>query len=177
MSELTRNNIKLKKYPLVFVLILLSAASLAFGQGENSSDSVKTSKGILKVEDDSKTIDGLQIAFKSLSLNKKLVFQYAGGEGEFVSIEKYFPQRNPNLIVFFVGAEAVSCIGQFFIVDVSNKKPLITEKFGNCSNNPHIDYCNQTLTLTFPQGASNDYYKTGDKEVWQYYNGKLRKLK
>jgi hypothetical protein len=94
-----------------------------------------------------------------------------------VSIEKHFPQKGSNLVVFFVGSEAVSCIGQFFIVDVSNKKPLITEKFGNCSNNPHIDYRNQTLTLTFPQGASNDYYKTGDKEVWQYYNGKLRKLK
>lgn len=176
MSELTRNNIKLKKYPLVFVLILLSAASLAFGQGKNSSDSVKTSKGILKVEDDSKTIDGLQIAFKSLSLNKKLVFQYAGGEGEFVSIEKYFPQINPNLIVFFVGAEAVSCIGQFFIVDVSGKKPLMTEKFGNCSNNPRMTYRNQILTITFSPGKANDYYKAGNKEVWQYNNGNLKQI-
>lgn len=144
MSELTRNNIKLKKYPLVFVLILLSAASLAFGQGKNSSDSVKTSKGILKIEDDSKTIDGLQTPFKSLS--------------------------------FFVGAEAVSCIGQFFIVDVSDKKPLMTEKFGNCGNNPRITYRSQTLTVTFLPGKANDYYKAGNKEVWQYSNGKLKQV-
>ena len=176
MSELTRKNIKLETYPLVFVLILLSAASLAFGQGKNPSDSVKTSKGILKIEDDSKTIDGLQTAFKSLSLNKKLVFRYAGGEGEFLSVEKYFPQKNPNLMVFFVGAEAISCIGQFFIVDVSGAKPLMTEKFGNCSNNPRVTYRNRILTITFSPGRANDYYKAGNKEVWQYGNGKLKQI-
>lgn len=176
MSELTRKNIKPETYRLVFVLILLSAASLAFGQGKNPPDFVKTSRGILKIEDDSKTIDGLQTPFKSLSLNKKPVFQYVGGEGEFVSIEKHFPQRNPNLIVFFVGAEAVSCIGQFFIVDVSGKKPLMTEKFGNCSNNPRMTYRNQILTITFSPGKANDYYKAGNKEVWQYNNGNLKKI-
>lgn len=176
MSELTRKNIKPKTCTLVFVLILLSAATLAFGQGKNPSEFVKTSKGILKIEDDTKTIDGLQTLFKSLSLNKKLVFRYAGGEGEFVTIEKYFPQKNPNLIVFFVGAEAVSCIGQFFIVDVSGAKSLMTEKFGNCSNNQRVTYRNQILTITFSPGRANDYYKAGNKEVWRYNNGKLKQI-
>ncbi len=130
----------------------------------------------MKIEDDAKTIDNSRIAFKSLSLNKKLVFRYAGSEGEFVSIKKYFPQKNPNLIIFFVGAEAVACIGQFFIVDVSGVKPLMTEKFGNCSNNPRITYRSQALTITFSPGKANDYYKAGNKEVWQYNNGKLKQI-
>ncbi|MBA3693176.1 MAG: hypothetical protein H0W77_07025 [Acidobacteria bacterium] len=149
MSELTRKNIRLKTYSLAFFLVLSSLTSNAFSQVKNSSQAVKTSKGILKIEDDAKTIDNSRIAFKSLSLNKKLVFRYAGSEGEFVSIKKYFPQKNPNLIIFFVGAEAVACIGQFFIVDVSGVKPLMTEKFGNCSNNPRITYRSQALTITY----------------------------
>ncbi len=177
MSELTRKNVKPKLYALIFVLILSSLTNFAFGQEKNSRESVETSKGVLKIEDDAKIIDGSETAFKSLSLDKKIVFRYVNSEGEFVSIEKYFPQKNPNLIIFFVGAEAVACIGQFFIVDVSGKKPLMTERFGNCSNNPQTDYRNQTLTLTFPKGRPDDYYKAGGKEVWQYKSGKLKKLK
>jgi len=177
MSELTSKYIRLKICQLVFTLLLSSLTGTASAQIESLREFVRTSKGILKIEEDSKTIGDLPAEFKSLTLNKKLIFRYVNNAGEFVSIEKYFPLKRPNLIIFFIGSEAVSCIGQFFIVDVSNKKPLITERFGNCSNNPQIDYRNQTLTLTFPQGATNDYYKTGDKKVWQYYNGKLRRLK
>lgn len=176
MSELTRKNIKSKLYALVFVLIFSSLTNLAFAQEKSSRESVETSKGVLKIEDDAKIIDGSETAFKSLSLDKKLVFKYVSSEGEFVSIEKYFPQKSPNLIIFFVGAEAVACIGQFFIVDVSGKKPQMTERIGNCSNNPRIIYRNQTLTITFPPGRANGYYKAGNREVWQYSNEKLKRV-
>lgn len=167
---------KAKTHLLVLAVILLIPVSVLLGQKKGTSDSVKTAKGVLKIEDDTKTIDNSPVEFKSLSLDKKLVFRRVNTEGEFVSIENYFPRKNPNLIVFFVGAEAVSCIGQFFIVDVSGRKPIITERFGNCSNNPQITARNQTLTVTFPPGIAVDYYKAGNKEIWRYSNGKLKQI-
>ncbi len=119
MSELTSKYIRLKICQLVFTLLLSSLTGTASAQIESSREFVKTSKGILKIEEDSKTIGDLPAEFKSLTLNKKLIFRYVNNAGEFVSIEKYFPLKRPNLIIFFIGSEAVSCIGQFFIVDVS----------------------------------------------------------
>ncbi len=109
-----------------------------------------------------------------VKLGNKVLFE---SEVEYGSIEAAFPQKNPSLILLSIGEGALACATHFYIVDVSKPKPFIDTAFGNCNPAPKVLYKNQTLTATFPDGRTDKgAYKYGRKEIWQYRDGKLRKI-
>lgn len=133
-------------------------------------DSVKTSKGELRLVKQIEDEDAAQVFIK---LGDQILLEAPYETADF---KKVAGENAPNLFLVFLGTDSLQCIGKFVVVDLS-QAAKVSKEFGNCSDAPQIIYQNQTLTLTFPDGAKDDgKYKIGKKEVWQYRGGQLKKL-
>ena len=157
---------------LVFILLL---PVILLPISVISQDSVKTSKGTLEIRESESEPE----TAKSLYLNNKKIFPEFTSAADFAMIEKSFPTKNPTLILINVGDGALVCGQKFMLLDVSGKKPFLSKKFGNCGAIQKTIYKNGVLTIYFPQGGEPDpgTYYVGKREIWQYLNRKLTKMK
>lgn len=155
---------------IVLFVLFLSCVSLA-QSGESVSDSRQTSQGELKIVKDAGA--GQVTAIK---LNDRTIFEpndyYDAGR-----IWRVFPENKPKLFLVELTNGSVACAAKYTIVDLSSKLATATEEFGNCGDAPLVVYNKRFLTVTFPAGSRRDTYKRGVKQVWQYTNQRLRKLK
>lgn len=155
---------------IILFVFFLSCVSLA-QSSELVSDSRQTSQGDLEIV---KNADVGQVT--AVKLNDKILFEpnnyYDAGR-----IWKVFPENKPKLFLIELSNGSIACAAKYIIVDLSGKSATATDEFGNCGDAPLVVYGKRFLTVTFPAGGRRDTYKRGVKQVWQYTNQKLRKLK
>lgn len=146
-------------------------AAGAQNAGEESLDSIETSKGKLRLVQRIEDVDAAQVLIK---LGDRILLETPHQTADFKDIAGANAQ---NLFLVFLGADSLECIGKFVVVDLSQAAAKTSAEFGNCSDAPRVEYQNQTLTMTFPDGTrTGGKYRIGKKEVWQYRGGRLKKL-
>lgn len=160
-----------KRYQTFSVNILLlficyvAVYSINFAQ---SIETVATNAGELTLE---RSEDWLF----QVKLGERVLFESTVKTGE---VQAKFPQNKPTLVVLGISEQALACAGYSYVVDVSGRKPKMTEAFGNCNPAPKISYRNRTITIKFPDGRRDrGAYKYGAAETWQYANGKLKRIR
>lgn len=161
----------LSQYTVIILFILFFSCISLAQSSESISDSRQTSQGELKIV---KEADVGQVT--AVKLKDKTVFEpndyYDAGR-----IMQVFPKNSPELFLIELTNGSVRCAAKYIIVDLSGKSATTTKEFGNCGDAPVVAYNERFLTVAFTAGSSRDKYERGAKQIWQYRNQKLRKLK
>lgn len=102
---------------------------------------------------------------KAILYNGKIVYQ--NDECFSLDIKKVFSIGNNKVALVQINSGGTACPAEYiFITAKTSGAPILSKKFGNCSDIPKITVKGDKIALKFPGNPP---------ETWTYFNGDVRK--